>query len=561
MEEKRLYRATVRGAAFSVLASVLLLGVASCGKEVNEEVPGTETLPGAVKLTARIADETRATLSEDTGNFAFSAGDQIKVFDGTAVYASTGVTLSGDDAEFTMPEGFNNTTGSGFAGFPAGMVDNITSSGVTFNLPTTYSYAQVGGADASAAKVPCPMIATYTAGQDLIFKQAGAVIRFRITECVTGSLTFTFTSPVTGSVTLASVPSGTADGILAANLSDPGYSITVTGVPAVTNGNYIFITLPVPVGTDPMNVGVWNHGSSINKVASLRNATSKSLSRADGYKRAVTLTDVKDAAKFDGKILAGDLYFYYEESTKVYAIEEDPLDVLKYYHVDYSTSNSEDKNVKKYYFNWDFLNSAQFRFTINGINYRVPSSGDSGDWARIVGTTRDAAKVSRTDAHYAYLTVTGLSGLDVYREESDKLNLTSIGGLLLFPDNAIIAFPSGAKLDIFDEDDGDGVRYSAKNNTVSVTDLTYLLNQGCSFLPTAGYWNSSDWTSLFWGRGWYGINEVGTYWSGSVLDSDNAYALTILRNHTTNSPCNLIDPEAYDKKYQIYYPVRLIREN
>ena len=558
MEEKRLYRATVRGAAFSVLAGVLLLGVASCGKEVNEEVPGTETLPGAVKLTARIADETRATLSEDTGNFAFSAGDQIKVFDGTAVYASTGVSISGDNAEFTMPEGFNNTTGSGFAGFPAGMVDNITSSGVTFNLPTTYSYAQVGGADASAAKVPCPMIATYTAGQDLIFKQAGAVVRFRITECVTGSLTFTFTSPVTGSVILASVPSGTADGILAANLSDSGYSITVTGVPAVTNGNYIFITLPVPVGTDPMNVGVWNHGSFGDQVATLRNATPISLNRAGGYKRSASLADVEDAARFDGKIMAGDLYYLGEYN---YGVLKDPFEVVRLYKVENTTSGNTGTDIEKCFFNWDFLNDKSFQFTIDGKDYRVPSSGNSGDWAGIVGTTRGAAKVNGKNAHYAYLTVTGLDGLDGYRAEGKKLNITTLGGLLLFPDNAIIAFPSGAKLDIFDKDDGDGVRYSANNNTVSVTDLTYLLKQGCSFLPTAGYWNSSDWTHLYWERDWYGINEVASYWSDSAYNSDHAYALIILRNHATNNPPNLIDPEAHDQQSKIFYPVRLIRDN
>lgn len=536
MEEKRLYRATVRGAAFSVLASVLLLGVASCGKEVNEEVPGTETLPGAVKLTARIADETRATLSEDTGNFAFSAGDQIKVFDGTAVYASTGVTLSGDDAEFTMPEGFNNTTGSGFAGFPAGMVDNITSSGVTFNLPTTYSYAQVGGADASAAKVPCPMIATYTAGQDLIFKQAGAVIRFRITECVTGSLTFTFTSPVTGSVTLASVPSGTADGILAANLSDSGYSITVTGVPAVTNGNYIFITLPVPVGTDPMNVGVWNHGSSINKVATLRNATSKSLSRADGYKRAVTLTDVKDAATFSGYHIDGYLYNY--EDTK-YGIMEDPLDILKYYSLRFEHS--------QYYFSWnDIINHIPKLFTVNGyqigpFKYKAPSGGTNGEWRAIIGGDgeRVSATINGISGHGTFVNVTGL--------EASTYHTNSVRGLLLLPDGAFIAAPSGTTITALDN--------KTNANSASVSALQSLTNQGCAFFPCAGYFDGTT-EAGEWGN----IAIGGYYWSDTTYGGGAyAYALSFTYDSSKEPPYSMWTYNAYDKKATAYFPICLIR--
>ena len=534
-----------------ILAGALLLGAASCIREMDlpAAVPASDA---PVTVTARIADETKATLNDDSGKFSFSEGDVIRIYNGSGVYASTGVTINGGVATFTMAEGYTDT-GSGFAAFPAGIVDNITASGVTFNLPASYTYSEVGGADASAAKVPCPMIATFTAGKDLSFKQAGAVVRFRITECVAGDITFTFTKPVTGSVTLAAVPSGTADGILAENLSSAGYSITVTGVPTVTGeGNYIYITLPVPTGTDPLNVGVWNNGESINKVATLRDATPGSLKRAGGWKRGVSLTNVKDAATFGGKILAGDLYYIGNYN---YGIAEDPLEVLKYYSVNYTTSGNTgyDNGIKKCFFNWNFLRDSNFSFTIGGKSYRVPSSGDSGDWAGIAGTatSRPKAKVKGTDARYAFLTVTGLA--------SETYHTSSIGGLLLFPDNAIIAVPSGAKLDTFDAVDGTVYNVTTNNNTVSLSGFRDLLNQGCSFIPTAGYWNSSTWTSLYWGKGWYGINEAGSYWSDSAYNSDHAYALTVLRNHTTYEKPNLIDPSAHDKKSEIYLPVRLIR--
>ena len=535
--------------SYIIFASALLLGATSCGKEAPKEVSGPVT------ITASIADETKATLSDSDGKFAFTTTDAIKVYNGTGTYSSTSTVVDGEgNATFTMADGFTDT-GSGLAAMPAGIVTAINGSSVTFNLPTSYTYSQVGGADASAANVPCPMIASFTGGQDLSFKQAGSFVRFRIKECVAGDITFTFTSPMTGSVTVTGVPSAEDEGIHSTGLT--GYSITVTDVPAVTGSEVLFITLPVPVGTDPLNVGIWNHNTFKDKVATLRNATPISLNRAGGYKRGASLTDVEDAAKFDGKILAGDLYYL---GSYNFGVLKDPFEVVRLYKVDNTTSGNTGNDIEKCFFNWDFLNDRNFKFTIGGYNYRVPSSGDSGDWAGIVGTTRGAAKVNGSNAHYAYITVTGLDGLDGYREESKKLNITSLGGLLLFPDNAIIAFPSGAKLDIFDKDDGDGVRYSANNNTVSVTDLTYLLKQGCSFLPTAGYWNSSDWTHLYWERDWYGINEVASFWSDSKYDANHAYALIILRNHATNNPPNLIDPEAHDEKSKIYYPVRLILE-
>ena len=510
-------------------------------KEADDN-QGWESTP-IVTLTARIADETKATLNETTGAFAFSEGDAIKVCNGSGTYASTGSTVSGGIATFTMADGFSDT-GTGLAAFPAGIVTGITTSTVTFALPSTYTYSQVGGTDASAAKVPCPMISAYTSQSELYFRQAGAVVRFRLTNCVAGSITFTFTTKVTGTVTLTGVPSGDNGGYHANELSDGGYSITVTGVPTVTDGDYIYITLPVPTGTDPMNVGIWNNGTDMNKVATLKDASPGSLNRAGGYKRSASLTNVKETATFDGKYLVGDLYYLGNYN---YGILEDPLEVLKYYSVDNTTNGNTDTNVKKCYFNWDFLNSKGFSFTIDNKSYRVPSSGDKGDWAGIVGTSRPTAKVKGTNTHYAFVTVTGLT--------SETYHTSSLGGIILFPDNALIAVPTGSgnKLGIFDADD-DG-----NNNTLTLDGLRYLLNQGCSFLPTSGYWNQSEWYYLYWKRGWYGINEVGSYWSDSSYNSGKAYALIILRNHTTNTPKNLIDPEANDEKSKIFYPVRLIR--
>ena len=271
-----------------MLAGALLLSAVSCNNELE---PGQETVSpaGPVILTATIVDETtKATVSESDGSFAFSALDAIRVFDGTATYSGT-TTLGGVSAEFTMEDGFD-AAGAGLAAFPSALVSAIPSaSSVTFKLPSSYTYADVGGADADAAKTPVLMVAAKEAGStSLSFKQVASLVRFRVTNCQAGVLHFTFTSNVTGTAELTSVVPGTTE-ITAANLSGTkSMTVAVTGVPAVASGSFIYITLPVPVGTDPMNVQVVNRGATSVSSATL-SGTAAALERAGGRKRGVTL--------------------------------------------------------------------------------------------------------------------------------------------------------------------------------------------------------------------------------------------------------------------------------
>ena len=544
------------------------MGIAGCNKtpEIpdgpDDQTPVDKVDPEPaepVTLTAYISEAgpdavpaTRATLNESTGAFAFSEGDVIMVYNGTGTYTSTGINLDGPTARFTMEEGFEDT-GSGLAAVSQsdwvyfGDVCNIYSDGVTYTLPDKYEYDQVGSSNpvsayyvdaianaANNAKVPCPMIASYTAGQPLYFKQAAAVVRFRITNCLEGSLTFTFTTPVTGYAIVSSVPSGTSGGIHYNNLQSPGYSITVNNVPAVDSDQYIFITLPVPIGTDPMNVGVWNNGTppseteSANRVATL-SGTANPLNRAEGHKRGVSLESVWSAATFDGLWLDG----YLHDLGNSFEIVNDPLEILKYYEV--STS------LDKYYFKWTTLNYYKFCTTGydfgDGFIYRVPSGGEGGEWARIVGKSRSAAKVKGQSAHYAFVTVTGL--------DSNVYNVSSIGGLILFPDNAIISVPSGASLSAFDA--------ASRANTLSRSALYSLLDQGCTFFPTAGccdyYGNSDHWSDL---------DESGFYWASTSETSTTAYALAIVFKHSEYQDTIRPLSESTDLK-TTYFPVHLLR--
>ena len=511
-----------------LLVGAMALAV-SCTQE-SVPVPS-----GPVSLKARIADETRATLSEDNGTFAFSSTDAIKVYNGSNVYESDKVTLDGTTATFTMKQGFTDT-GAGFAAYPAAIAD-ITSSGVTFTLPTIYTYTQVGGTDASTSQVPCPMIATYTAGEDLEFKQAGAVIRFRVKECLAGTLTFTFKSKVTGTVTLSSVPSGADDGILANNLTDFGYSITVTDVPAVSGEGCFYVTLPVPVGTDPMNVSIRNDASKVGKFKILT-GTPVSLQRARGYKRGVTLQARSESMRFGGYSIAGYLYNYDDHS---YGILTDPFEVLTQYGKHYEH--------EQYYFCWnDIINTIPSLFnekklSIGGHLYNAPSGGQDGQWKTIVGTDRAGATVNgnnnSTTAHYAFVTVTGL--------ETPKYPASSIRGLLLFPDNAAITIPTDASLTSFD-----AASKSDNSNTMTVSACRKLEDEsGCVFLPMAGYSDSANYDQ------WGDLNLGGYYWSSTNINADDAYALSFTYNETDGFGMN--PTNAADHKATAYFPICLIQ--
>lgn len=290
---------------YAAFAGVVVLFAACTKKEV--EAPAENQQPEVVKstpvyITAGIDPETtKSMLNESNGAFGFTVSDVIKIWDGTAtaMVQSESVAPDGSDvskATIAFPAGFDEDgTASGwFTAFPASLVSNIEADGVTFTLPASYKYDEVGHEDPNFSSVPCPMIGTYISGSTISYKQAGAVIRFRLTNLTAGSLTFMFETPVTGSIKLIGVPSGTNDGIVAGSMDHPGNSITVTGVPEVTSGNYIFVTLPVPSGTAPQHIAVINESNSAKntRMATL-NGSSTPLNRAGGWKMGVTPVEVE----------------------------------------------------------------------------------------------------------------------------------------------------------------------------------------------------------------------------------------------------------------------------
>ena len=270
--------------------------IPACQREtvlpVNDSLESSEP----VTVTVIMDSETRSTVDGSTGAFAFSEGDAIKIFDGSSIYTGT-TTSTSTSAIFVMPVGFNGY-GPGYAGFPASSVLNITSGGVTFILPSMYEYEEVGGTDANVASVPCPMVGTYNGGP-IILRAVCSLLRFRVTNVEAGSLTFTFPTKVCGDMSSGvKTPTGMDEGIVTSKFTDHGYlgnSITVMDVPDVAPGDYIWITLPVPVGTVAGNVLVSNMPD--NDVHTRMDAvpgTGAVLKRAYGSVFDVSLTDIPE---------------------------------------------------------------------------------------------------------------------------------------------------------------------------------------------------------------------------------------------------------------------------
>lgn len=270
------------------MAGIAVLFTSACNK-VQEEITPEENLRenGPVYITANIDQETKATLHNTSGAFAFSSGDAIMVCNESGDFSGT-TTSTENSGTFVMADGFDGST-DGYAGFPASLVSNITSSSVTFTLPSSYAFSEIGSDDPNNCKVPCPMIGQYVAStKKVILKQAGALICFRITNTVEGSLSFTFTdatsSSVTGRCMLTSIPFSTNDGILA--LEDAGSTVTITGVPALSDGTYRYITIPVPTGTKPHEILVTNTPSdpAIASRISAYAGVDSGINRAQGYR-------------------------------------------------------------------------------------------------------------------------------------------------------------------------------------------------------------------------------------------------------------------------------------
>ena len=143
---------------------------------------------------------------------------------------------------------------------------------------------------------------------------------------------------------------------------------------------------------------------------------------------------------------------------------------------------------------------AEKNFTVNGYNgWSVLTGGQNGEWNYLLNSRKTAYSDNR---RYAAVKVNGMAGL------------------LIFPDD-FSSWPSGAGTEpqTFNTKSSN---WNGKNYTVAEFDV--LQNNGCVFLPAAGYrygYDSSNYDKEY-------VDYVGTdgyYWSASLDNYKNSFGL------------------------------------
>ena len=187
-------------------------------------------------------------------------------------------------------------------------------------------------------------------------------------------------------------------------------------------------------------------------------------------------------------------------------------------------STPEKAMALKYDNNWNGETPffAEKNFTVNGYSgWSVLTGGDNGEWNYLLNSRNTAYS---NNHRYAAVKVNGMAGL------------------LIFPDE-FSSWPSGAGT----EPQTFNTKSSNWNNrNYAVAEFTVLQNNGCVFLPAAGYRDGSDGFEIMLSVG------CGYYWSASPDSDFYAYDLYF---YSVN-----VLPDNDDARYRAQ-SVRLVTES
>lgn len=164
------------------LAAAALIS-AACGNEDFLEDPGNEAAkPVPMTFTAGMP-QTRTQLA--AGNEVhWTEGDQIALWDGTAVQEFTATTISGSNATFT---GTATPSSTYTAFYPLVAVESMNATSVTFNLP-----AEQTAVAGTFANQLAPALARATGGStNLVFDNLCALVKFTVPADMAGEGIFT----------------------------------------------------------------------------------------------------------------------------------------------------------------------------------------------------------------------------------------------------------------------------------------------------------------------------------------------------------------------------------
>ena len=211
-----------------IFAAVLVAAATSCQKAMMQEPESLGTF--SIRATREACADTKASINSTSGEFTWSAGDAIGIWNGSSFQELTTENDGVASATFT---GTTEGTLSGYAVFPYAIGKSVSGSTVTVTLPDSYEWKE--------GEVAAPMIATYDASS-LSFKHLGGVVMVTLNNVPANAAKFVFNTDkdITGDYTVTS--GGEIQSAGNATNNEVAFTFTLT---AATDMEFY---VPVPVG-------------------------------------------------------------------------------------------------------------------------------------------------------------------------------------------------------------------------------------------------------------------------------------------------------------------------
>lgn len=509
-------------AAASMTLAVLFL--AGCSREQAEPSAQQEiseaVTSGPVTCYARYEPlgaaggdaATKADIDDDGAfTWASDGSDCIAVYNSSSTYSLINVTPGG---RFTATR-YSGTT------YPVYPYESA-SSGNNITYPDSYTIAGSMGYSS-----PTPMMARDGGSGDLTFYHVGGLLRLTLnnvpagTKSIEVTLTRDDSKYSTGTGTVSNPGTSTSSVTITSGGNKVTFNLATATVMA---SNGFMLNIPVPPGTyTGIYVACKDTDGNIITIAS--DATSRTLARAQGSRITLTITVINadiqvnpsDKWLMNTKYVTYGLYTQTGESA--FSVNSDPFAILL------QTRTHGPTSYPNYYHQWETISS------VSGVTFNGNST-----WA--IPTTSDFDSIKASGS----ATVNGTANVRLTRVSVDvSASSTYAGKGYTNSSNyvpGLLLFPNGATVTVNGITNTGAANFTT--NVISYVDCKYLYENGCVFLPAAGYYYDGSWG---------GVGSYGSLWSSTAFDSDRAYYLDF---------DNIVFRTDFENKTD-YYPVVLVR--
>ncbi len=278
-----------------------------CSREDAPQQPGVSAAPHCVELGATIegvaVSETKVTITDDTGAFAWSAGDQVAVHTQEGVYVD--FTLEHVDANTGKGTFFGNLNGwerDRYAIYPASIAGTDDGHSPHVNLPDTYTI-DTGDPDWKTFS-PMPMVAkNEEASNQLSFKYACGLFRITLNDIPAGTdrITVTTGQNISGNFTV-DVHNPDTPTLFGGSSTSVTFRFKEPLADAdVSSG--IILNLPVPAsvsGMDYTSLTISVHNTDGSRTEKALGRFSKKIERGKGRKLAFSFLSPTPAGCLPG---------------------------------------------------------------------------------------------------------------------------------------------------------------------------------------------------------------------------------------------------------------------